>query len=39
VSCILDEPTVGYDEAKFMLVSCAAFAHFLTSKAEAAGLL
>jgi hypothetical protein len=36
---ILDEPNVGFDEAKYMLVSCSAFANFLMSKAEKAGLL
>jgi hypothetical protein len=36
---ILDESTVGFDEAKFMLVSCSAFVYFLIGKAEAAGLL
>lgn len=36
---ILDQSTVGYDEAKFMLVTCAAFVNFLTGKAVQAGLL
>lgn len=36
---ILDQPNVGYDEAKFMLVACAAFVNFLVSKASDAGLL
>jgi hypothetical protein len=36
---ILEEPNVGYDEAKFMLVACSAFVNFLISKASAAGLL
>ena len=36
---ILDEPNIGYDEAKFMIVSCSAFINFLISKAEKAGLL
>lgn len=36
---ILDEPNVGFDEAKFMLVSCSAFVHFLISKGAAAGLI
>ncbi len=36
---ILDEPNVGFDEAKFMIVSCSAFTNFLISKAEKAGLL
>lgn len=36
---IMDEPTVGFDEAKFMLVTCSAFVNFLASKANAAGLI
>jgi hypothetical protein len=36
---ILDDPTVGYEEAKFMLVSCSAFVNFLVAKADHAGLL
>lgn len=36
---ILGEAKVGFDEAKFMLVSCSAFVNFLVSKAESAGLL
>jgi hypothetical protein len=36
---ILDAPTVGFDEAKFMLVACSAFATFLMSKAATTGLL
>jgi hypothetical protein len=36
---LLDEPSVGFDEAKFMLVSCSAFATFLISKASSAGML
>jgi hypothetical protein len=35
----LELPDVGYDEAKFFLVACSAFVHFLIMKAEAAGLL
>ena len=35
---ILDQPNVGFDEAKFMIVACSAFVNFLISKAEAAGL-
>jgi hypothetical protein len=34
---ILDQPNVGFDEAKFMIVSCSAFVNFLICKAEAAG--
>ena len=36
---ILDAPNIGFDEAKFMVVSCSAFVNFLISKAENAGLL
>jgi hypothetical protein len=36
---ILDEPNVGFDEAKFMLVACSAFVNFLISKASATSLL
>ena len=35
---ILDQPNVGFDEAKFMIVACSAFVNFLISKAEDAGL-
>lgn len=36
---ILEEPTVGFDEAKFMLVSCSALVNFLIAKASAHGFL
>jgi hypothetical protein len=36
---MLEQSTVGYDEAKFMLVACSAFVYFLISKAAGAGLL
>jgi len=36
---ILDQANVGFDEAKFMLVACAAFVNFFVSKASQAGLL
>lgn len=36
---ILDEPNVGFDEAKYMLVSCSAFVNYLIAKSDAAGLL
>lgn len=36
---ILEDPNVGYDEAKFMLVSCSAFINFLLSKGQKTGLL
>lgn len=35
---ILDEPNVGFDEAKYMVVSCSAFVNYLITKAETAGL-
>jgi hypothetical protein len=36
---ILDEPNVGSDEAKYMIVSCSAFVNYLISKAQSADLL
>lgn len=36
---ILDEPTVGYADAKFMLVTCSAFVNFVIEKAAALGEL
>ena len=36
---ILEEANIGYDEAKFMIVSCSAFVNFLISKADKAGLI
>jgi hypothetical protein len=36
---ILDEPNVGFAEAKYMIVSCSAFVHYLIQKSESAGLL
>lgn len=36
---ILDEPTVDFAEAKYMVVSCSAFVHYLIQKADTAGLL
>jgi len=36
---ILDESNVGFDEAKYMLVSCSAFVNYLVSKAGSLGLL
>ncbi len=36
---ILDESTVGFDEAKYMVVSCSAFVNYLIAKAETVGLL
>jgi hypothetical protein len=36
---ILDEPNVGFDEAKYMVVSCSAFVNYLIAKAETAGPL
>jgi hypothetical protein len=37
--CIMDESNVGLTEAKFMLVSCSAFVHYLIMKARDAGLI
>jgi hypothetical protein len=36
---ILEQPSVGFDEAKFMLVACSAFVNFLIAKADQAKLL
>jgi AbiJ N-terminal domain 4 len=36
---ILDEPNVGFAEAKYMIVACSAFVNYLIQKADAAGLL
>lgn len=36
---MLEEPNLGYDEAKYMAVACSAFVNFLAAKAGAAGLL
>jgi len=36
---ILDQPNVGFAEAKYMIVSCSAFVNFLIAKADSAGIL
>nr|WP_298716391.1 hypothetical protein [uncultured Steroidobacter sp.] len=36
---MLDEATVGFEEAKYMIVACSAFANYLVMKSEKAGLL
>jgi hypothetical protein len=36
---ILDQPSVGFDEAKYMVVSCSAFVNYLIAKAQKAQLL
>lgn len=36
---ILDQPSIGFVEAKYMLVSCSAFVHYLIEKADQASLL
>lgn len=36
---IMDEPSVDFDDAKFMLVACSAFVSFLIGKGAKAGLL
>lgn len=35
---LLDEPTLTFDDAKFMLVSCSAFINYLLAKCLAAGI-
>jgi hypothetical protein len=34
---LMDEPSLGFEDAKFMLVSCAAFVNYLRAKAVKAG--
>lgn len=36
---ILEEPNVGFAEAKYMIISCSAFVNYLVAKADEAGLL
>lgn len=36
---MLEEPNVGYDEAKYMAVASSAFVNFLAAKAQAGGIL
>jgi len=36
---MLEEPNVGYAEAKYMAVACSAFVNFLAAKAQAGGIL
>jgi AbiJ N-terminal domain 4 len=36
---MLEEPTLGYDDAKYMAVACSAFVNFLAAKAQVAGIL
>jgi hypothetical protein len=36
---ILEQPNVGFDEAKYMVVSCSAFVNYLIAKAQKAHLL
>lgn len=36
---MLEEPNLGYDDAKYMAVACSAFVNYLAAKAQAAGLL
>ena len=35
---LMDEPTLNFEDAKFMLVSCSAFINYLVSKASKAGI-
>ena len=36
---MIDDPSVGFDEAKYMIVSCSAFCSYLMGKAENVGLI
>jgi hypothetical protein len=35
---LMDEPNVGFEDAKFMLVSCSAFINYLIAKSYKAGI-
>jgi len=35
---LIDEPTVGFDDAKYMLVSCSAFVNYLIAQANKVGI-
>jgi hypothetical protein len=35
---LLEEPTLDFDDAKFMLVSCSAFVNYLAAEAAKAGI-
>jgi hypothetical protein len=36
---MLDDPNVGFPEAKFMIIACSAFANYLVLKADSVGLI
>ena len=36
---MLEEPNLGYDDAKYMAVTSSAFVNYLAAKAQAAGIL
>ncbi len=36
---MINDATVGFDEAKYMLISCSAFIHYILMKASAAGII
>ena len=35
---LMDEPSLGFEDAKFMLVSCAGFVNYLRAKVAKAGV-
>jgi hypothetical protein len=35
---MIDDPSVGFDEAKYMIISCSAFCSYLIGKAQSSGL-
>ena len=36
--CLIDQPNLSFEDAKFMLVSCSAFINYLVTKTSKAGL-
>lgn len=36
---MIDDPSVGFDEAKYMIVSCSAFCSYLLGKAQSVDLI
>jgi hypothetical protein len=36
---MIDDPSVGFDESKYMIIACSAFCSYLTGKAQSANLI
>lgn len=36
---MIDDPSVGFDEAKYMVVACSAFCSYLVGKAQSVNLI